>query len=437
MICWPNNIIPDLIDLNLVRIKELLRRLKNPEKRIPPTIHIAGTNGKGSTISFLRSIFTNAGYKVHQYTSPHILRLNERILISNNQITDSQLSQLINECKSKLQNLHLTFFEFITAIAFLAFSRFPADIVLLETGLGGRYDATNVVKNVILSIITPISFDHTEYLGNTLLKIATEKAGIIKNTGICVISSQKTKILSYLISESKRVGAKNFSLKKDWNFKKAECGFEFINFINKEKIKLPMPYLKGVHQVINAATSIAAIKKLPSQFYITDEHIRNGISNTNWPARMEKIEDKILSDLLPKGSEIWIDGAHNPAAAKMVVRSFSKMPKMFTILINGMIKKKKIKNFLSSFRRQVNLVLAIPISNHIDISEDASKIHFIAKNIGIRSIKCNSLTHAMNICYRNSIRLPVRVIISGSLYLSKNLNDYIQQRLETVQNISL
>ncbi|RST62983.1 bifunctional folylpolyglutamate synthase/dihydrofolate synthase [Candidatus Aquarickettsia rohweri] len=417
---WPKQFGRDYIDLGLTRIKSLLKKLGNPEKKIPPVIHVAGTNGKGSTIAFLKSILNSAGYKVHQYTSPHLLNFNERIVISDNKITDNQLYEVIEECRFNAKGLDLTFFEATTGAAFLAFSKYHADIVLLETGLGGRYDATNIMENTLMSIITPISYDHMEYLGNNLLDIASEKAGIIKNYSKCIISWQETKVLNYLIDECKKIGSEYIACQKDWNFKKIEQGFQFLDLVNDKIIDFPMPNLIGIHQIINASTAICAARNLNGNFTINFNNLKQGIMSANWPSRMEKVQNGTILSLLPKNSEIWLDGAHNELGAQMIAATIDTFIKMPTFLINGRTRNRDIKGFLLPFKDKVEYVLAVPVEWEPD-SENPEKIKNIAHNIGIKSIEFESLKEALQLCNKLSKGNSIRVIICGSLYLTADL----------------
>ncbi len=422
---WPKQFSANFIDLGLKRIKTLLNRLGNPEKNIPPVIHVAGTNGKGSTIAFLKAIFNATGYSVHQYTSPHLIRFNERIVISNSEISDEQLYEVIEECRLKSEGLNLTFFEATTAAAFLAFSRFPADVVLLETGLGGRYDATNVMENILVSIITPISLDHTEFLGKTTLKIASEKAGIIKSDSPCIISWQEKEVLNYLTNECKKIGAKSFAYQDDWRFEKTENGFKIIDFAIGEESEFPMPNLKGIHQIINASTAICAMKKLPESFNITQEHLKQGISNASWPARMQKIQNGTLASLLPKNSEVWLDGAHNTTGAKMIAATLTTFSQMPTFLINGMTRDRDIEGFVLPFKNVVKYVFAVPVEWEPK-SENPRKIKDTAEKLGMKSYECNSLIEAINLCAAKSEGIAIRIIICGSLYLAGDIEKIVR-----------
>ncbi len=419
---WPKQFGANFIDLGLTRTKTLLKRLGNPEKTIPPVIHVAGTNGKGSTIAFLKAIFNAAGYVAHQYTSPHLIRFNERIVISNNEISDEQLYEVIEECRLKSDGLDLTFFEATTVAAFLAFSKFPADIVLLETGLGGRYDATNVMENILMSIITPISFDHMEYLGETLLKIASEKAGIIKKDSPCIISWQENEVLNYLINECRKIRSKSFACRNDWGFEKTKNGFKFIDFLIREESEFPMPNLKGIHQIINASTAICAAKKLNHFFNITNEHLKKGITNASWPARMQKIQNGTLLSLLPENSEVWLDGAHNTAGAEMIAATLTTFSQMPTFLINGRTRNRDIEGFLLPFKNIVEYVFAVPVEWEPK-SENPNKIKISAERLGIKSVECGSLVEAIDLCAKMSQSQAIRVVICGSLYLAGDIEN--------------
>ena len=419
---WPKPFGKNFIDLKLERVKTLLNRVGNPERKLPPVIHVAGTNGKGSTIAFLRTMLNVAGYKVHQYTSPHIIRFNERVIIADKEITDQQLFEVIEECRVCAEDLKLTFFEATTVATFLAFSRYPADIVLLETGLGGRLDATNVVENVILSIITPISYDHMEFLGNSLLEIANEKAGIIKPNSKCVISWQEHEVLNLLIERCKERKCQSYAWQKDWNFAKIDNGFSFVDLSKDEKLHFPMPSLKGIHQIVNASTAIAGIKLISTDFYVNDTHIKQALVKTYWSARMEKIQSGVLFSLLTKECELWLDGAHNTFGAEMLSATLDTLPLMPTFLINGRTKDRDIEGFLMCFIGKVEHVVAIPVE-YEPLSENPEKIKQIAEKIGFNATVSNSLTEAVQKCLKLAKGEAIRILICGSLYLAGDVMD--------------
>lgn len=414
---WPKPFGKNFIDLKLERVKTLLSRLGNPEKKLPPVIHVAGTNGKGSTIAFLRAMLNAAGYRVHQYTSPHLIRFNERIILANEEITDNQLFEVIEECRVCGDDLKMTFFEATTVATLLAFSKYPADIVLLETGLGGRLDATNVVKDVMLSIITPISYDHMEFLGDSLLEIANEKAGIIKPGSKCVISWQEQKVLKFLMERCKEMRCKSYAWQRNWNFTKVDDGFSFVELSKREKVDFPMPRLNGIHQIVNASTAIAGIKLINGDLKITNAHIKRGLLNTYWPARMQRIQSGKLFSLLPEGCELWLDGAHNTFGAEMLSATLDTLSPMPTFLINGRTKDRDIEGFLICFINRVECVIGIPVECE-PLSENPERIKQIAEKVGFNAIACNSLTEAVQKCLELAGVRMIRILICGSLYLA-------------------
>ena len=407
------------IVLGLDRVKALLERLGSPEEKLPPVIHVAGTNGKGSTIAYLKAILEHAGYKVHRYTSPHIRQFNERIVLAGKEITDDYLSQVIEETRLAAGDLQTTFFEGSTAAAFLAFSRVKADVLLLETGLGGRLDATNVIGNPRLTVITPISEDHTEYLGNTISAIAYEKAGIIKPKVPCVISWQLKEAQEVLLKKCAEVNAPNYSFDQHWNFEKTTSGFNFIDHVNEEIIPLPDPLLIGIHQIINAATAVATVKLL-DDFDISYENICYGLTNTFWPARMQMIKHGVLRDMLPSDWELWVDGAHNNGGAQMLAATIESLwHDKPTYLINGRTGNRDIKSFLAYFKDKVKLVCGVKVRSE-PLGELAVNIVNGAKEIGLEAYECDSLPDAIKFIMQKSNQ-PSRILVCGSLYLAADV----------------
>lgn len=405
------------IKLGLNRVRDILARIDNPHKHLPPIVHIAGTNGKGSTLSYLKTILELAGYKVHTYTSPHLMRFNERIKLSGREIEDDMLYSLCEEVRLKTLDLDSTFFEATTAIAFLAMSRVPADIVLLEVGMGGRLDATNVVENTLASVITPIDFDHMEYLGHTLHNIAIEKAGIMKPNTPVVISWQYEESLFALMERSTSCGALPYICEKDWNFKKTNYGFDFFD---KDHIfQMPHPSLYGPHQVLNAATSLAVLQVL-EDFNITMDNIRQGLISTQWPARMERITSGKLYSMLPKNSELWVDGAHNVAGARMIVETLKMMPPKKLIMINGRTKDRDIKGFLNCFTEITKEVFCIPIHSEPK-SENPKEIALCAESLGFETHVLDSIYEAIKAIIEKYRGQDIRIIACGSLYLAGDI----------------
>lgn len=416
---WPIPYGSKPIKLGLERVKELLSKLHNPEHKLPPVIHIAGTNGKGSILAYLKTIFECSGYKVHRYISPHIARFNERIVLAGEEITDDYLYQVIEETRLAAGDLQTTFFEGTTAAAFLAFSRVKADILLLETGLGGRLDATNVVDNPLLTVISPISDDHIEYLGPTIQQIASEKAGIIKPNVPCVISWQLTEAMEVILNKCLEMKSRVYACGENWSFEKVNNGFYFIDYEENNKIFCPNPSLYGLHQTLNAATAVAATKLL-TRFHLLNENLHRGLTTTKWPARMEKISAGVLYEMLPAGWELWLDGAHNNGGAQMVAATIGSLWKdKPTYLINGRTGNRDIKSFLSYFKDKVQLICAVKVKSE-PLGELAVNIANGAKEIGLKAYECDSIKDAVKLIL-NKESIPSRILICGSLYLASDI----------------
>ncbi len=389
------------INLGLRRIFALLERLDNPHLKLPPTIHIAGTNGKGSTLSFLKFIFQESGLEVHAYTSPHLVKFNERIVLANKEICDDLLKQTLERCQkaaNQKPKITPTFFEITTAAAFLAFSKIKADILLLETGLGGRLDATNVLPKVLCSIITPIDFDHQEFLGKTLKKIAFEKAGIMKKNCPVVIGKQKKEVLEVLENQAYRLGCKIRILGKDF-------------FVRKNLTK--NIGLIGTHQIDNATVAIEAIK-LQKKFKIKKENIISAVQKTSWPARLQKISDGKFVEKLPKNFELHLDGSHNLQGAKTILEFLKSQKNKKIFVIFGMLKNKNYEGFLKLIAKKIDQLIAIEIPDEVN-SCKANEIQKIAKNNKINAIIAKNFDDAFDKIKCDEDAL---ILICGSLYLA-------------------
>lgn len=295
----------------------LLEALGNPHKQLPPVIHVAGTNGKGSVIATLRAILEAEGYKVHAYTSPHLLTFNERIYLAGENVADEVLEATLDELFEKNGDNPVTFFEFTSALAFLLFQRHEADVVLLETGMGGRLDCSNVIEKPLATVITPISFDHMEFLGDTITKIAAEKAGIIKQDVPCISGPQSDDACKVLRDKSDVLDAAFINFENDWNVEKSKEGFTF-QFKNNILEHYPLPNLLGDHQIYNSGTALAVIETIHDQLPVTEDAKREGLQNIYWPGRMERKEGSKYNVLLPKDWELWFDCGHNVDGAKTV-----------------------------------------------------------------------------------------------------------------------
>lgn len=412
---WPVPIGSKIIDLNLSRIKSLLKALGDPQDKLPPIIHVAGTNGKGSTTAFLRAIFQAAGYKVHTYNSPHLVRFNERIGILGSDIDDGLLYEVTEECRiaSEKHNIQPTFFEGTTAAAFLAFSKREADILIIEVGLGGRLDATNVIDNPLMSVITSISLDHVEFLGESITDIAYEKGGIIKPNCPCIISQQYPEAIDILHSIAEKNNAPVYSYEYDWVIDSDE---DVMVYESKEKtIKLPMPNLQGIHQCINAGNAITAVLNL-KQFNIKDEHIAYGITHAVLPARLQKLTEGSIVGKLPENIQIWVDGAHNDSGAHVLSLWLEDQEEIPTYMIFGMTRGRDCLSFLGPFVNKIKHLSGVLIEAEPS-SYSGEFVAEEARKLGIPSSSHDSIDEALYKIIKEA-RGAARIIVCGSLYLA-------------------
>ena len=350
---------PKKIDLSLNRLRNLLRKLGNPHLKLPPVIHVAGTNGKGSVISYLRSIYEKNGLNVHTYTSPHLIKFNERIRINSGLVNNKYLSSLLEECEDKNNGQSITFFEITTAAAFLAFSRIDSDLVLLETGLGGKYDATNIIQSSLCSIITPISMDHMNFLGTNLLKIASEKIGILKKRSIIVLSKQKNSVRQLIRNEVKKKQAILFEEGIDWKITKVLKNSFILNFCDNN-FEFEKPSLHGYHQIENVSTALAGILAI-KKFKLKMKNINQGIKETVWPGRMQKLNNGKLKKIIGKSFDLWLDGGHNIHASEVLFTEIDKWKKSKIILILGMVSGKDPVKFLKKYENKISLLILLTI----------------------------------------------------------------------------
>ncbi len=405
---------PKVIDLSLKRVLKLLKALGNPHLDLPPIIHVAGTNGKGSTIAFMANVLIENNKKVHIYTSPHLMSISERIILSNRKVTLKELIDALDFCVLKNNNNPITQFEMFTVISFYLMAKNFADIALIETGLGGRLDATNVIKNPLLTILTSISNDHKEFLGSTLDLIAKEKAGIMKKNILCISAPQ----VSIVEKTLRQVSIKNKNeivfYNKGWNVKKCSDLYK-VNFMNNNYY-FYKPSLIGEHQIFNAALAIVALLAC-NKLSFSKNSIINGIENTRWPGRLEKITNGNIKNMIHKSSEIWLDGAHNVDAVKILKKwidsYMASNKKKSVILICGFLKNKDALSMLNHFKEGIRNIIFVPIfdNNNNFLSTDLLKI---GKSYNIRSSYSNSLLDALKNIH--DIKESV-IIIFGSLYL--------------------
>jgi dihydrofolate synthase/folylpolyglutamate synthase len=412
---WPKPLGSKPIDFGLERILELLDRLGNPHHKLPPVIHYAGTNGKGSTLAFTRAIMEAAGYKVHTYTSPHLLNFNERITLAGHDISDNALKEIADECRIAAGDMRITFFEGTTAMAYLAFSRVPADILLLETGMGGRLDATNILDNPACTVITPISLDHTEYLGPTVEIIAREKAGIIKQGVPCVASQQFDSVNLVLEQKAEELNAPLLAFGYDWVAEKTNTGMIYKS--KNGDIELPRPALLGDHQIVNAGAAITAVKCLQG-FDVPDSAIAEGLQNAKWMARMQAITSGKLIDRLPQGWEIWIDGAHNMAGAHIVSCVMDDWQDRPIYVISGFTRNRSATDFFKCFLGKVKFIGGVVVETELS-AQTAETVADAATSLGIPAKPFDSIEEALDFFTTISDE-PARVIFCGSLYLASD-----------------
>jgi dihydrofolate synthase / folylpolyglutamate synthase len=406
---------PKIIDLSLERMERILARLGNPERSLPPVIHVGGTNGKGSTVAYIRSILEQAGLKVHCYTSPHLVKFHERIYVAGETIAEEELSALLEECEAANGDAAITFFEITTAAAFLAFARTPADFLILEVGLGGRLDATNVIAKPVLSVVTTVDYDHQQYLGNTLTAIAYEKAGILKKDVPAIIGVQPDEARTEIERVAERTGAPVFIANQDWQSFEQHGRLVFQD--ENGLLDLSLPQLKGRHQVDNAGNAIAAIRLLDDQ-RISELHIEHGLKSVVWPARMQRLGAGALTSLLPKDAELWLDGGHNPSAGRVIARAFSDINDRFSrplVLIWGMLNTKDAASFIEPFAGLAQRVVTIAIPGEPN-AVPADQLAEIARGRNLSAETATSLTKALG---QASQTTPApRILICGSLYLA-------------------
>ncbi|NNU15830.1 bifunctional folylpolyglutamate synthase/dihydrofolate synthase [Parvularcula sp. ZS-1/3] len=413
---------PAEIVLGLDRIEKALGRLGDPHRNLPPTIHVAGTNGKGSTIAFMRTILAAAGRRVHVYTSPHLVRFNERVVLAGEQISDEKLASVLGRCEAAAGDLPLTYFEAATAAAFLAFAETPADVLLLETGLGGRLDATNVVPDPRACVITPIGLDHQDWLGDSLAEIAFEKAGIIKQGSNLVTGAQRPEVLDVLRNRALALGADQHLLGEDWQLVREGGGFTYEDEHGLSDLKLPR--LVGQHQIDNAGLAVAALKK--AGLAPDDDFISMGIEAAEWPARFQRLGHGKLTSIVTKHQgdpgELWLDGGHNPHAGRALARTLADLEERSPrplVLIVGIQKNKDAEEFLAPFEGLASTVLTVKAEHAAAM--DAGQLAEAAQRAGLPAKPMDSveaaLTHAVEAFGKSGEGQP-RVLICGSLYLA-------------------
>ncbi len=403
---------PKIIDLSLDRMHGILAKLGNPERKLPPVIHIAGTNGKGSTLAMTRAILEAAGLIVHTYTSPHLVRFHERIRVAGELISEDALSALLEECEAANGAEPITFFEITTAAAFLAYLRTPADYLILEVGLGGRLDATNVIDGPAVSVITSIGLDHQQYLGETIEEIAREKAGILKRGCIGIVGAQSREVRDEIEQVALRVCAPLKIANQDWQSFVQHGRLVFQD--EDGLLDLPLPALVGPHQIDNAGNAIAAVRAL-NDARISDDAISTGLKNVTWPARLQNLGAGHLRKYILPETEIWLDGGHNGPAGVVLAQALREMPKRNMVMIWGMLNSKHPGAFIANFKNVVSHIFTLTILDEAN-AISAEDLVSIAQDNGITATPATSLEKALE---QASLLKPIpRIIICGSLYLA-------------------
>ena len=412
---------PKRIDLSLDRIERLLAALDHPERKLPPVIHVAGTNGKGSTIAFMRAILEAAGQRVHVYSSPHLVRFNERYRLgrpgTGALVSDEELSATLEECERANAGQPITVFEITTAVGLMLFARHPADVLLLEVGLGGRLDATNVVQHPLATIITRIAIDHTDFLGDTLEKIATEKAGILKRGTPAIVAAQTRDALAVIERQAARLNAPLKIAGEDWTATEERGRLVYQD--EAGLLDLPAPKLYGRHQFENAGLAIAALRSIKT-FKVAPAAYEAGMVKADWPARLQRLSAGRLVDLAPAGSELWLDGGHNPDGGRAIAAALADLEERVSrplVLIVGMLASKDCTGFLSNFTGLARRMIAVPVPG-AEKGLTAEAIADAARAIGLPATSRDNLEEALDAARKLDLEPPPRILITGSLYLA-------------------
>ena len=412
---------PKRIDLSLDRIERLLAALDHPERKLPPVIHVAGTNGKGSTIAFMRAILEAAGKRVHVYSSPHLVRFNERYRLGvageGVLVSDSELSATLEECERANAGAPITVFEITTAVGLMLFARHPADVLLMEVGLGGRLDATNVVDRPLATVITRVAIDHTDFLGDTLEKIATEKAGILKRETPAIVAAQARDVLAVIERRAAKLNAPLKIAGEDWTATEERGRLVYQD--EAGLLDLPAPKLYGRHQFENAGLAIAALRAV-KPFKISPAAFEAAMVKADWPARLQRLAAGRLVDLAPAGSELWLDGGHNPDGGRAIAAALADLEERVSrplVLIVGMLANKDCAGFLSNFTGLARRMIAVPVPG-AEKGLTAEAVADAARAIGLPATSRDNLDEALEAARKLDLDPPPRILITGSLYLA-------------------
>jgi dihydrofolate synthase / folylpolyglutamate synthase len=411
---------PRRIDLTLERMWRILEALGHPQRRLPPVIHVAGTNGKGSTIAFMRAILEAAGLRVHAYTSPHLVRFNERFRLGalgqGRLATDRELGDALALCERANAGAPITVFEITTAAGLILFARHPADILLLEVGLGGRLDATNVIERPLATVMAPVSLDHREFLGDTLGKIAAEKAGIFKRDVPAIVAAQPREALAVIERQAARLRAPVRIAGESWTATEERGRLVYQD--DAGLLDLPAPKLNGRHQFENAGLAIAALRAVdklslaPAAF--------EGIAKAEWAARMQRLSSGRLAALVPPGGELWLDGGHNPDGGRVIANALADLEERVSrplVLIVGMLANKDSEGFLRNFTGLARRIVTVPIPDQ-ENSLPAAALADAARAIGLPAQESPDIEAALAAVASFDLDQRPRILITGSLYLA-------------------
>ena len=422
---------PKKIDLSLERMWRILERLDHPERKVPPVIHVGGTNGKGSVIAFMRAILEASGRRAHVYTSPHLVRFNERFRLGakggGKLVADAELAAVLAECERANGGAPITVFEMETAAAFLLFARHPADMLLLEVGLGGRLDATNVVERPAATVVTPVSVDHIDFLGSSLDGIAREKAGIFRREVPAILATQPRDALRVLEREATRLAAPLRIAGEDWTATEERGRLVYQD--DDGLLDLPAPKLFGRHQFDNAGVAIATLRSVKG-LNLPARAFEEGLAHVDWPARLQRLSQGRLLALAPESSELWLDGGHNPDGGRVVAAALADLEERVSrplVLIIGMLSTKDHEGFLRNFTGLARRVLAVPIQGQ-EKSLPPELIAETVRRVGMPAESHDGIEAALTATARLDLEQPPRILITGSLYLAGEvlaLNDTV------------
>jgi dihydrofolate synthase/folylpolyglutamate synthase len=412
---------PSRIDLGLDRMHRLLAKLDHPERRLAPVIHVAGTNGKGSTVAYLRAILEAAGLRVHVFTSPFLVRINESFRLGQPGggvlVSDDELRAALERCEAANAGTPITFFEIKTAAAFLLFAEHPADVVLLEVGLGGRLDSTNVIEQPLAAVLTPISMDHMEFLGDTIAAIAGEKAAIIKRNVPAICAEQQPDAMAVIEAEARRQRAPLFAAGEEWHVN-VERG-RLVYQDERGLLDLPAPRLFGRHQFDNAGLAIATLRACPA-FRINQAAFEAGIVNADWPARMQRLTAGALLEFGPAGCELWLDGGHNAEGGRVAAAALGDLEERVSrplVLMVGMMASKDAHAFLANFAGLTRHIIAVPIPDN-DNAMAPDRLADAARLLGMRVEVATGVEAGLSALARLAYEVPPRILLTGSLYFA-------------------